>query len=162
VDNLSRLNNDMKNLLDSTEIATVFPGHGASRPAVLRPGRTGFSKLIPGDVDRPITDIASELTYPELADDMREVLRTLAVHEQAVAARNGHWFQVRIYALSHGWKNLIDGVILTLTDITVSKMLEEKLRATQTGLGKSAANQNLKFGAVRGGVAGGKETQGGK
>ena len=82
VDDLSRLNNDMKNLLDSTEAATVFLDDCAPRADCSPPRSKRIFKLIPGDVGRPITDIASDLSYPELADDAREVLRTLASHER--------------------------------------------------------------------------------
>jgi len=126
VDDLSRLNNDMKNLLDSTEIATVFLDP-ALRVRLFTTGSNRVFKLIPGDVGRPITDIASDLLYPELAEDAREVLRTLVVHEQQGAARDGRWFTVRIMPY-RTLENMIDGVVITFMDITVSKTLEAKLR----------------------------------
>jgi two-component system CheB/CheR fusion protein len=95
-------------------------------------------------VGRPITDIASELVYPELAAVAREVLRTLAVHEQPVAARDGRWFLVRIMPY-RTLENMIDGVVITFTDITASKTLEEKLRTTQAGMEKHIAEQDLKL-----------------
>jgi len=143
VDELSRLNNDMKNLLDSTEIATVFLDP-ALRVRRFTVGSNRVFKLIPGDVGRPITDIASELVYPELADDAREVLRTLAVREQPAAAHDGRWFQVRIMPY-RTLENMIDGVVITFMDITVSKTLEGKLRATQAGLQKHITEQNLQL-----------------
>ena len=143
VDDLSRLNNDMKNLLDSTEIATVFLDP-ALCVRLFTAGSNRIFKLIPGDVGRPITDIVSELAYPELADDAREVLRTLAVHSQQAAARDGRWFQVRIMPY-RTLENMINGVVITLADITASKTLEEKLRATQAGLEKHIVEQDLKI-----------------
>jgi len=143
VDDLSRLNNDMKNLLDCTEIATVFLDT-ALRVRLFTAGSNRVFKLIPGDVGRPITDIASELAYPELAGDAREVLRTLAVHEQPVAARDGCWFLVRIMPY-RTLENMIDGVVITFAEITASKTLEGKLRATQSGLEKRIAEQDVKL-----------------
>jgi two-component system CheB/CheR fusion protein len=107
-------------------------------------------KLIPGDVGRPITDIASELVYPELADDAREVLRTLVVHEQPAATRDGRWLRVRIMPY-RTLENMIDGVAITFTDITASKTLEEKLRATQAGMEKHIAEQDVKLEQAGGG-----------
>jgi two-component system CheB/CheR fusion protein len=90
-------------------------------------------KLIPGDVGRPITDITSELHYPELADHALEVLRTLAFHEQQVPTRGVQWYQVRIMPY-RTLENRINGVVITFTDVTASKMLEAQLRTTQAGL----------------------------
>jgi two-component system CheB/CheR fusion protein len=143
VDDLSRLNNDMKNLLESTEIATLFLDP-ALRVRLFTAGSNRLFKLIPGDVGRPITDIASELAYPELANHAREVLRTLAVHEQPVAARDGCWFLVRIMPY-RTLENMIDGVAITFTDITDSKTLENKLRATQASMEKHIAEQDVEL-----------------
>jgi len=126
VDDLSRMNNDMKNLLDSTEIATVFLDN-ALRVRLFTIGSNRVYKLIPGDVGRLITDISSDMLYPELAEDAREVLRTLAFHEKQVAARDGRWFTVRIMPY-RTLENMIDGVVITFTDITVYRTLEAKLR----------------------------------
>jgi chemotaxis methyl-accepting protein methylase len=143
VETLSHLNNDLKNLLESTEIATVFLD-SALRVRLFTAGSNRVFKLIPGDVGRPITDIASELAYPELADDARGVLRTLVVHEQAVAARDGRWLRVRIMPY-RTLENMIDGVAITFVDITASKTLEGKLRATQAGMEKHIGDQDAKL-----------------
>ncbi|MBN1265568.1 MAG: PAS domain-containing protein [Anaerolineales bacterium] len=134
LDDLSRLNNDMKNLLDSSDIATLFLD-SVLRVRLFTTGTNRIFKLIPGDVGRPITDIASELLYPELAENAREVLRTLVFHEQQVAARDGRWFMVRILPY-RTLENMIDGVVITFTDITVSKNLETELRKVQADLEK--------------------------
>jgi two-component system CheB/CheR fusion protein len=126
VDELSRSNNDMKNLLNSTDIATLF----LDSELLVRRFTTPASKLIkliPTDAGRPITDIATELDYPALADDSREVLRTLVFREKEVAARDGRWFQVRILPY-RTLENVIDGVVITFTDATGAKRLESALR----------------------------------
>jgi two-component system CheB/CheR fusion protein len=143
VSDLSQLNNDLKNLLESTEIATVFLD-SVLRVRLFTAGSNRIFKLIQGDVGRPVTDIASELVYSELADDAREVLRTLVIHEQPVAARDGCWFMVRIMPY-RTLENMIDGVVITFTDISASKTLEEKLRATQADLEKHIVEQGVKI-----------------
>ena len=70
VDELSRTSNDMKNLLNSTDIATLFLDD-ALLVRRFTPQTTNIIKLIPGDVGRPITDIATALDYPGLAKDAR-------------------------------------------------------------------------------------------
>jgi two-component system CheB/CheR fusion protein len=146
VEDLSRLNNDMNNLLDASEAATVFLD-GALRVRLFTAASKRILKLIPGDVGRPITDIASDLSYPELADDAREVLRTLVFHQQQVAARDGRWFTLRIVPY-RTLDNKIDGLVLTLAEITASKTLEADLRLTQAGLEKRIAEQDVKLGSV--------------
>ena len=126
VEDLSLLNNDQKNLLDTTEVATLFLDT-ALRVRLFTAGANRVFKLIPGDVGRAITDIVSQLAYPELADHAREVLRTLALHEQPAATRDGSWFLVRIRPY-RTLENMIDGVVITFADITDTRRKEEALR----------------------------------
>ena len=139
VEHLSRLGNDMKNLLDSTEVATVF----LDRELQVRLFTTGSNqifKLVSADVGRPLTDFASELEYPALVENAREVLRTLVVHEQPAIARDGRWFLVRIMPY-RTLENRVDGAVITFRDITVSKALEETLRASQADLERHVESQ---------------------
>lgn len=143
VDELSRANNDMKNLLESTDIATLFLDN-ALRVRRFTARTAKIFKLIPGDVGRPITDIVSTLDYPELATDAEEVLRTLVFVEKEVTTSNGRWCAVRIMPY-RTLENKIDGLVLTFTDITASKELEAALRQTQAGLQKRITNKEAEL-----------------
>jgi two-component system CheB/CheR fusion protein len=129
VDELSRSNNDMKNLLNSTEIATLFLDDALHIRRFTNQA-SKIIKLIPGDAGRPITDIASDLIYPELTEDVQEVLRTLAFKEKPIHTHDGHWYSVRIMPY-RTFENRIDGVVITFTDISVSKKLEAVLRESE-------------------------------
>ena len=144
VDELSRASDDMKNLLNSTDIATLFLDNDL-RVRRFTPQATRIIRLIPADVNRPITDLASELRYAELAEDAREVLRTLASTEKTISARDGRWFTVRIMPY-RTLDDRIDGVVITFADITQAKTLEAELRAKQAGLEKRVADQFTKRG----------------
>ncbi len=126
VDELSRASNDMKNLLDSTDIATLFLDKDLNVRR-FTPQATKIIKLIAADVGRPITDLASDLRYPELTDDAREVLRKLTAVEKPVGARDGRWFTVRIMPYRTA-DDRIDGVVITFANITEAKKLEAQLR----------------------------------
>jgi two-component system CheB/CheR fusion protein len=143
VDELSRASNDMKNLLDSTDIATLFLDKDLNvrRFTTLA---TKIIKLMPRDVGRPLTDLASELRYPELAGDAREVLRTLAASEKPIATRDNRWFTVRIMPY-RTLDDRIDGLVITFTDITVAKTLEAQLRGKQTVLENHVADQAVRL-----------------
>ena len=142
MDEHSRTSNDMKNLLDSTDIATLFLDKDLNVRR-FTPQATKIIKLIPGDAGRPITDLASELRYPELAEDAREVLRKLTFVEKPVGARDGRWFTVRIMPY-RTLDDRIDGVVITFADITAAKTLEAKLRNHQAVLEKHVARQSPK------------------
>jgi two-component system CheB/CheR fusion protein len=126
MDELARTNNDMKNLLNSTEIITVFLD-GELNVRRFTTGANKLFKLIPGDVGRPLTDISCALVYPAMLDDAQEVLRTLAFSEKQITTTDGRWFMVRIMPY-RTLENVIDGVVMTFMDITVAKTLEAKLR----------------------------------
>lgn len=126
VDELIRASNDMKNLLNSTDIATLFLDNEL-KVRRFTPQATKIIKLIPADEGRPITDLATELQYPELTRDAAQVLQTLASVEKPVGTCDGRWFTVRIMPY-RTLDDRIDGVVITFADITVSKTLEAKLR----------------------------------
>jgi two-component system CheB/CheR fusion protein len=125
VDDYSLVNNDMKNLLNSTEIATLFLDKELNiRRFTIE--ATKIFKLIKSDIGRPFTDQASDLNYPGLADDALEVLRTLVFIQKEIPARDGQWFLVRIMPY-RTFDDRIDGLVITFFNITDHKRLEEKL-----------------------------------
>jgi two-component system CheB/CheR fusion protein len=140
VDELSRSNNDMKNLLNSTDIATLFLDNDL-KVRRFTTQATKIIKLIASDVGRPITDLASDLLYPELTADAQEVLQRLGIAEKPIAARDGRWFMVRIMPY-RTLDDRIDGVVITFADITTSKALEAQLREKHAALEKLLAKHS--------------------
>lgn len=129
IDSLTDIQNDMANLLNSTEIATIFLD-GKMNLRQFTPHATKLFKLIPGDVGRPLTHVVSDLDYPKLHDDAQEVLRSLAFLEKQVGTHDGRWCRVRIMPYrTHD--NVIDGVVITFTDISEIKSLEERLKTQE-------------------------------
>ena len=131
VSELSRASNDMKNLLESTEIATLFLDE-LLNVRRFTPQATRLIKLIAGDAGRPITDIVTDLVYPELVTDAQEVLRTLVFMEKDIPTQDGRWYKVRSMPY-RTQENRIDGLVMTFIDISTSKKLEAQLRAAQAG-----------------------------
>jgi two-component system CheB/CheR fusion protein len=129
---VSRASDDMRNLLDSTEIAILFLDDSL-RVRRFTPFTTHIFKLIPGDAGRSITDIVCDLDYPSLVPDAREVLRSLVFRETDVSATDGRWFKVRIMPY-RTQDNRIDGLVMTFADISASKKLEIALRDAQNRL----------------------------
>ena len=131
VDALALASDDMENLLNSTDIATLFLDKFL-KIRRFTPRTTSLIKLLPGDAGRPVTDIVSDLDYPGLADDASEVLRTLMFKEKEVSATGGRWFMVRTMPY-RTQDSRIDGVVITFTDISIAKRLEASLRHAQVG-----------------------------
>jgi two-component system CheB/CheR fusion protein len=88
VGELTVANNDMKNLLDSTNIATLFLDKGL-RIRRFTPQTALVFRLIPEDVGRPIFDIVSQLEYPMLSSDIEEVLaKGISIEKQIHTGNN--------------------------------------------------------------------------
>jgi two-component system CheB/CheR fusion protein len=150
VDELSRSNNDMKNLLNSTDIATLFLDKEL-RVRRFTTQATKIIKLIPGDVGRPITDLASDLIYPELKADAAEVLQMLGAKEKPISSRDGRWFTVRIMPY-RTLDDRIDGLVITFSDISAAKILERDLREKQGVLEDRIADQSSEMTRARVGM----------
>ena len=133
-----QINNDMENLLNSTEIVTIFlDNHLQVRRFTT--GANRLFKLIPGDLGRPLTDIVSNLDYPHLYDHVHDVLRKLISVENRVSSLDGRWYLVRILPYRTIDKK-IDGVVITCSDITEAIKNEDELRREIEMLKKQIAS----------------------
>jgi two-component system CheB/CheR fusion protein len=124
VEDYRRVENDMKNLLNSTDIATLF----LDKDLKIRrftPQATKIFKLKQSDIGRPFTDQASDLIYPEMSEDALEVLRRLVYVEKQIPTKDGRWFSVRI--MPYRTNNKIDGLVITFMNVTELKNKEGKL-----------------------------------
>jgi len=122
LDALQWVNNDMQNLLNSTEIATVFLNNKLHLRRFTAHTSQIF-RLLPQDEGRPLSDIVTDLNYPLLQQDAIDVLRTLVVSDKQIQTHDGRWFDVRIMPY-RTMDNIIDGVVITFVDISLAKNLE--------------------------------------
>lgn len=125
VDDFSRVNNDMNNLLNSMEIATLFLSKELKIRQFTIPA-TKIFKLRESDIGRLFTDQVTDLVYPEMYNDTREVLRTLVFKEKSIATLDGRWFNMRMMPY-RTTEDKIDGLVITFIDVTKSKRLENAL-----------------------------------
>jgi two-component system CheB/CheR fusion protein len=126
LDDLALAQSDMQNLLNSTDIATLFLDSALN----VRRYTDQIARIVhlrEGDIGRPLTDLASTLIYPQLNDDAKETLRTLTFIEKQINTTDGLWFMVRIKPY-RTLSNVIQGVVITFIDITAAKELESRLR----------------------------------
>ena len=126
LDDLALAQSDMQNLLNSTDIATLFLDNDLNVRRFTEQV-TSIYHLRDGDIGRPLSDLANTLTYPELHHDAKETLRTLSSSEKQIQTTDGRWFTVRIMPY-RTLNNMIQGLVMTFVDITVAKELESQLR----------------------------------
>lgn len=125
IDQLSSTNDDIKNLLDNTEIATIFLDKNLCIKR-FTPKATEIINLISTDVGRPISHIVSNLHYDKLIEDSRHVLKNLQPITTESIDKSGHWYVVRIIPY-RTLTNVIDGVVITFLNIHAQKQAEDQL-----------------------------------
>lgn len=129
-DLLSNLNSDLQNLLNSTQIATIFLDENL-RIKNFTPGMAEIFSVREGDRGRPLTDIVSLLAYDDLRRDVAKVLRDLTVVERELELHErGSSFVMRIRPYQTV-ERVIDGVVLTFVDITARKKAEQAQRVSE-------------------------------
>ena len=126
LDDLMLAQSDMQNILNSVEIAILFLDKNLNvRRFTDR--AAGIISLRESDMGRPLSDLTNSLEYPDLQDDARETLRNLIPSEKQVQSSDQRWFDIRIMPYRR-LDDVIDGVVITLVDITQTKKLEQSLR----------------------------------
>jgi two-component system CheB/CheR fusion protein len=120
---LADMQNDMKNLLDNVQIGIIFLDQHLIIRRFTRDA-TLIYRLAASDMGRALSDIKSELESEDLLDVVRQVLDNLIPIEREVKTLNGNWYLARIQPY-RTLENMIDGVVMTFTNIT------ERTRATQ-------------------------------
>ena len=120
---LSTTNDDMNNLLDSTDIATIFLDNTLHIKRFTDQAKRIIS-VIPTDVGRSLRDLTSHLLRDELVHDGVEVLKTLIPKEQEVRTKDGRVLLMRIMPYRTA-ENRIDGLVLTFVDINTLRQVEE-------------------------------------
>jgi len=127
VEETGKVNDDLNNLIASTDIATVFVD-SAMRIKRYTPRAADIFNIIPSDIGRSLLDITHRLDYSELADDAATTFDTLRPAEREVHSNDGRTYIARVLPY-RTTEDRIDGAVMTFFDITSLRQAEEKLRA---------------------------------
>lgn len=123
IEHLASAQNDMKNLHDNINVATIF----LDTSMLIRRFTRDASKiyrLVPSDVGRLLADIKSDLVDDDILAQAEHVLETLIPVEREVCSNKDDWYLLRIQPY-RTLDNVIDGVVMTFTDITSRIKAEE-------------------------------------
>jgi two-component system CheB/CheR fusion protein len=129
---VSRAHSDLQNLLDATDIGTLFLD-SSLRIKRFTDRVTELFSITPRDEGRPITDFAHKLEYDDLIKDARSVLAELTPVRREVRNRNGQWYDVRVRPY-RTLDNKIDGIVITFVDISERLQADEALRVSEQRL----------------------------
>ncbi len=130
IDDVTALKNDIVNLMNGAQVATIFLDNDL-RIKMFTPAVVGTFNIRSIDIGRPITDITQNLKYDTIEHDVLSALDTLSVQECQVESTDGRWFIMRIMPYMT-LDNVIDGVVITFSDITKPKHLETALLRSES------------------------------
>ena len=124
VDDLTEVNDDLKNLLDSPHLATLFLDESLNIKRFTAP----VQKLIAvrtSDIGRPLSELTTKLCYDSLLDDADAVLDNLVTKEIEVQTKTGHWYLLRVQPY-RSTRNVIRGVVCTFQDIQAAHSIAKR------------------------------------
>ena len=134
LEDMTRANNDIKNLLNSTNIATIFVNNDL-KITRFTPSVTKIVNLLPTDLDRPLTDISTNIKDTNnsknlIVQESRLVIETLVPVEKQIETNDGHYYTMHISPY-RTMDNVIAGAVITLDDVTELKRLEQSSNAAR-------------------------------
>ncbi|PLP99542.1 CheR family methyltransferase [Cupriavidus pauculus] len=132
IEDTAKANDDLHNIIASSEIATVFVDKEI-RVKRFTPNATAIFNLIDTDLGRSLFHITHSLRYPTLADDVRQSFQTLRLTEREIQSEAGRWYLMRLLPYRTA-DDHIDGAVITLIDITDRHQAEEAARAGEKRL----------------------------
>ena len=126
IEELALTNNDFRNLMNSSEIGTIFLDRQL-RVKLSTPAANLIFSLLRTDVGRPLFDLTSNLLYSQLYDDVKRVLEDLQSVDREIQTRDGQWMYTRVRPY-RTMDERIDGVVITFQDVTDRRRAEENVR----------------------------------
>ncbi len=128
IEEVSHSNNDFLNLINSTDIGTVFLDRNF-RVKLFTPAACEIFNLIQADIGRPLSDITSQLEYDKLIADVEIVLQKLQPVEREVTIKGERTFLMQLLPYRTA-EDRISGVVIVFVNITQRKRAEEALRGS--------------------------------
>ncbi|MBK1705875.1 CheR family methyltransferase [Halochromatium glycolicum] len=126
---LTQLSSDLNNLMAASDIATLFLDRQLHIVRVT-PRAGELFNIRACDRGRPLTDLHRLVAYEQLEEDARTVLERLTPVQREIPGQNGTWFLTRVLPY-RSTSDQIQGVVITLVDITEHKQAELALRASE-------------------------------
>lgn len=132
IDEVSRAHADLQNLMQATDIATIFLDRHL-RIKRYTDSVANIFNIIPSDIGRPLTDLTHQLDQQDFRQDVRQVLKTLQRSEREVRSSAARVYIAR-FAPYRSADDKIEGVVVSFFDITDRKVAEVELARKEAEL----------------------------
>jgi two-component system CheB/CheR fusion protein len=119
LEELSRAHDDMRNLLNSNEVATIFIDNDL-RVRRFTPEATKLVNLIQTDIGRPLKHVATNIQNDDMINEVCGVLENLKSKNKEVRTKKGEWYKMRVMPY-RTTNNKIDGAVITFNSIDEQK-----------------------------------------
>lgn len=129
LDSIAGAHSDLQNLINATEIGTLFLD-AKLRIKMLTPAVERLFSVTRSDVGRPISHFTHKLAYDGVENDARRVLDELVPLESEVKTKDGRWLMMRLRPY-RTVEDRIEGIVVSFVDITQRRRAEEQLRASE-------------------------------
>ena len=129
MDDLAALNADMNNLLESTQIGTIFLD-SSLRIRKFTPAIKEHFSFLNSDVGRPISHFTGSIGKSNLLERCQKVLSTGQFLEKPVVAKDGTHYLRRISPYVDS-REKVSGVVITFIDIETLQKSKERLEASE-------------------------------
>ncbi len=140
VEETGKANDDLNNLIASTDIATIFVDSGL-RIKRFTPRAADLFSIIASDIGRSLLDLTHKLDYDDLAADVSATFDTLRLVEREVRSNDGRYYIVRLLPYRTN-EDRIEGAVMTFFDITLRREAEEQARAIEARMRMVAESAN--------------------
>ncbi|MFM2055932.1 MAG: hypothetical protein RLY71_317 [Pseudomonadota bacterium] len=125
IDELTQLSEDIENLLESSQIGTVYLDTQL-RVRKFTPAVARQFNLLAQDVGRPIAHLSRNIEFDNFSETLLQVLHSGEPMQGDVRHQDGSWYLMRVHPYRHK-SNAIGGLVVTFVDIQALKLASANL-----------------------------------
>ena len=138
---LTELNNDMDNFMESTGVGTLFLDENLE-VRKFTPQISRLFQIIESDIGRPISHLRHSIADLDLIQLIERVNTNKQRLEREVKTTDGNWFLMRLSPYQIGSESF-SGLVLTFIGINDLKKSEHSLAVAETALNESESKFGL-------------------
>jgi two-component system, chemotaxis family, CheB/CheR fusion protein len=132
LEEFTQANKNVQNLLNSTNIGTIFIDRNLRVRHFTPSAREAYNLMI-GDIDRPLLELTNRIGYADLMSDAEAVLKSGRTVEREVSSDDGRTYAMKLFPY-RTLEGKTDGVVITFVDVSTLTHLRDAMRDNQETL----------------------------